>query len=277
MRIDVERFLTITALLAAGSTIAAGCGSEDVENVPKEGGTVGAGGSAGRGGSAGSSGSGGRGGSSGSGGSAGQGGSSGTSNDASADTGGTAGTSGTGGSSGTGGTAGDAGTCLGDTTSSDAGDPACESLPYANATCGDAGDAPIGLSLCRYFVDAGRAGIYEALHECLMDITPDGGDPCAAAQGDAAQECVNLVLPEACPVDSTPIGDGGTITCAEISADCAASPVGEQLSEAECRAAFDAFKPAARTAIAECWIRNNGGKCNETFETCVFDPNFQEP
>src|SRR5688572_3645297 len=189
MRIDVERFLTITALLAAGGAVAAGVGSEDVDNKPPDGGIVGAGGMGGRGGSAG------RGGSSGSGGTAGRGGSGGTS-DASAGTSGTGGT--TGGSGGTGGAAGDASVCLGDTKVSDAADPACETLPYSEATCGDAGDGPLGLELCRYMHDAARAGIYEALHDCLMDVAGDGGNACSTAHGDAAQECLDLVLPQAC-------------------------------------------------------------------------------
>ena len=51
MRIDVERFLTITAMLAAGTAVALGCSSEDVENNPKNDGGIS--GASGRGGSSG--------------------------------------------------------------------------------------------------------------------------------------------------------------------------------------------------------------------------------
>jgi|SoiMethySBSTD1v2_1073268.scaffolds.fasta_scaffold10735_7 hypothetical protein len=270
MRIDVERFLTITALLAAGATVAAGCGSEEVENNPKNDGGIS--GASGRGGTSGSAG---RGGSAGTAGSSGRGGTAG--DDGSAGTSGTGGT-GTGGTAGTGGSSGDAATCLGDDPT-DGGDPACETLPYGLATCGDAGnDLPAGLELCGYFKTSARSEVFAALFDCLKTITPDGGDPCTTAHGDAAQECLDQTMPHACTTGTTDLGgDAGTITCADISSDCAASGAGEQLSEAECHVGLDSFTQDGRKAIIQCWIRNTKGKCNETFDTCLFDPSYVEP
>lgn len=272
MRIDVERFLTITAMLAAGTTVALGCSSEDVQNNP--GGTGGIAGASGRGGSSGT------GGTSGAGGSSGTAGASGSSGSA-----GTAGTGGTGGTSdasvdsgGTGGAAGsDGGACLGDTAATDAGAEPCDDLPYAAQTCGNGGtESPSGVVLCEYMADTGRAGVFEALKTCL-GTAGDAGNACSADHDTAVQTCIDGTFPRACDVGSTTLGDAAVVTCTDVSAACEVDGGTSTLSEEECADSLNAFTQDARRAILECFDRNDSGDCRDTFEICVFDPDYVEP
>lgn len=271
MRIDVERFLTITAMLAAGTAVALGCSSEDVQNDPKNDGGIS--GASGRGGSSGASGSSGRGGTAGTGGSAG--------------TAGTAGASGTGGTSdgsagdgsvGTGGTAGaDGGACLGDTSATDAGAEPCGDLPYAAQLCGDGGNVPAsGMELCEYMAVNGRAGVFEVLKTCLASVG-DAGTACSAAHDTAVQGCIDSVFPQACDGLSTTRGDGAVATCTDVSEACEVDGGTSPLSVADCENSLHAFTAAARTEILECFELNDQGPCVDTFEICLFDPAYEEP
>jgi hypothetical protein len=280
MRIDVERFLTITAILAAGTAVAAGCGSEDVENNPRNdsgiSGAGGRGGSSGRGGTSGSAGSSGRGGTSGSSGSGGTAGSGGTSDagDASVD-GRVDGSAGTGGSAGADGAA-----CLGGETSTtpDAGAEECADLPYASQTCGDGGTSlPAGLDLCRYMAETGRTAVFSALKTCLTNVG-DAGTACSAAHDTAVQTCIDTVFPQACDGVSTTLGDAAVVTCTDVSAACGPEDGGPSpLTVGDCENSLHAFTPAARKLILECFDRNDQGACVDTFEICLFDPAYDEP
>jgi len=181
-------------------------------------------------------------------------------------------------SGGIGGTVGsDAGACLGDTSSVDAGAEPCADLPYALQTCGDGGsDVPSGQALSAYMADSGRPGVFAALKTCLSAVG-DAGTACSAAHDTAVQNCIDDIFPQACDGVSTTIGDGAVKTCADVSDTCADDAGVSPLSEAACEDSLHAFTAAGRTAILDCFDRNDQGPCVDTFEICLFDPGYEEP
>jgi hypothetical protein len=123
----------------------------------------------------------------------------------------------------------------------------------------------------------GRPGVFPALKSCLATVG-DAGTACSAAHDMAVQDCIETVFPQACDGLSTTRGDGSVETCATVSDACkgedgSASPLSVQV----CEDSLHAFKPAARTAILDCFERNSQGDCVDTFQTCLFDPSYVEP
>jgi hypothetical protein len=240
MRMQVERFLAITAVLATGSMMSVGCVSED-DTDTKTDAQVNTGGTS----------SGGTGGSSG-----GTGGSAGTA------TGGSAGTS-TGGAAGGGGTAGAGGACFGDTTVSDAGAEGgidCSTLPYAATDCGDdAGveGSPTGVAMCGYIATQGRAGVAEAMLTCLAAI---GGDACSSVHDDAVSNCVQTVYSNTCAPADPP--NAPSAACAALSGSCPA------VAEADCKINLDPLTTDAGNAILDCYEALSGD-CAEDFNLCL--------
>ncbi|MBK8996617.1 MAG: hypothetical protein IPM35_12830 [Myxococcales bacterium] len=249
MRIQVEKFLALTALLAAGSVMSVGCVTEDTETNTDAGiaGGGGAGGSSG--GAAGAAGSGGVAGAAGGGGVAGAAGAAGG--------GGTAGSDG-----------GDAAACYGDTGTEIAD---CGQLPYATTGCGDAGAegalAPLGYDLCMWVQGYGRLGIQQPMWDCLKAIT---GDACAAAHDAAAQKCIDDHFPQACQHDPLPDGDGGTYDpCKDVAESCKAVDGGTGgVTEAECNNALNPMSTGAMTAVLNCYDIGTGD-CRDDFIGCV--------
>lgn len=277
MRIEFERFLMITAVLAGAGGVVLACSSENVDTTNTgTGGAVGAGGKS-------TGGSSGKGGSSGTGGGSGTGGSSATDGSGGAATGGSAGTA-TGGSAGTtggsGGTAtggsagsgGDASACLGDTAGPewDGSTSFCQSLPYFNQTC-TGGNTPLAVLFCNYMDQNGRDGVVAALATCL---SANAGDQCddAIAQPEV-DTCVGEVFPLACgPVGIIPFGDGGTTDCATIASYCSAEEGGTAgITELQCEHSLAAFTPQARTTIVNCYVTSSEPDCAVALQSCVFN------
>lgn len=241
MRMQVERFLAITAVLATGSIMSVGCVSEDDADTKTDaqvntGGTS----SGGQGGSSGGS----------------TGGTAGTA------TGGTAGTA-TGGAAGGGGTAGAAGACFGDTTVSDAGAEGidCTTLSYAATVCGDdagaEGTEPLGVQMCNYISLQGRVGVAEAMFDCLAAIS---GDACATPHDDAVSACVQSVYGNTCPPADPATAPSND--CAGLNTICPA------VAEADCKINIDPLTPAAGEAVFDCFDLLSG-QCDEDFLTCL--------
>ena len=257
MRIEFERFLTITALLAGATATAFGCTVQQNDN-DNEGGAAGVGGRAG---------SGGKGGTVGSSGQAGTGGGAGT--------GGTAGQSGSGGQSGS---AGDASTCLGDTLPAgwDAGAAPCEILPYKTAC--DGGATPLAYDVCTYMDDGtshtrAKKGVAGEVARCFAKIT---GDACNDSWvQDEATKCLAEVFPKACgEVGAIPVGDAQSVTCKDMVDLCTSYDAGPStLTEADCKLTLNAFQPWAQAEIVNCWLDlPDMGDCKDDFDYCVFPP-----
>lgn len=240
MRIQVEKFLALTALLAAGSVMSVGCVTEDTETNTDAGIASGGGAGGSTGGAAGAAGSGGVAGAAGGGGVAGAAGG-----------GGTAGSDG-----------GDAEACLGDTGTEIAD---CTQLPYAATTCGDAGAegglSPLGYELCVWTQGYGKLGLQQPMWDCLNAITT------ANACDDAtAQKCLDDLAPKACELGPLPDGDGGTYDlCKSVAASCTGST---GVTEAECAAVINATSAGAADAIWNCYEAGSGA-CADDFWQCV--------
>jgi hypothetical protein len=235
---QVERFLAITAMLAASTVMGVGCGSSDTETdtdaSPNTGG-------AGQGGSGGTDGS--------------------TGGTAGSATGGTAGTA-TGGAAGGGGTAGGAagaggsagGTaCFGDTGA----DPSieCGNLTYYATDC--SGSAPNGALLCDYAEAKGRRGVFEALYACLNAIA---GDACAQAHNDAVDACYSSTANNTCePMDPA---NAPSSNCAAMETVCPALPA------SECKLNLDVLTNVEGDLALDCYADGTGA-CEDDFYTCL--------
>ena len=257
MRIEFERFLTITALLAGATAAAAGCTIESSDS-DNEGGKPGVSGGGGRGGTAGQSGSSGQAGTAGSGGASGQGGA--------------------GGQSGSGGYAGDAAVCLDDTLPAnwDAGAAPCSILPYKTGCEG--GTTPLAYDVCTYLDDGtshtrARKAVAGEVARCFSKIT---GDACSDSNVQPqAEKCLADVFPQACgEVGNIDIGDGGVVTCKQMVDLCAPYDGGaSNLTEQDCKLTLNAFQPWARSEIVNCWLDlPDSGDCKADFDYCVFPP-----
>lgn len=243
MQIQVEKFLALTALLAAGSVMSVGCVTEDTK-TDTDAGIAGGGGAGGStGGAAGAAGGGGVAGAAGG--------------------GGAAGAAGGGGSAGS-----DGGSCYGDTGTEIAD---CGQLPYATTTCGDAGAegglSPLGYELCGWVQGYGRLGIQQPMWDCLNAIT---GDACAAAHDAAVQKCIDDHFPLACQHDPLPDGDGGTYdACKDVADSCKPVSGGTAgITEAECNNALNPMSTGAMTAVLNCYDTGTGD-CRDDFINCV--------
>lgn len=249
MNIEIKRILALTTLLAAGSTLAAGCviKSDDDDDDDGPGGAGGVGASGGRGGSAGSSGSAGT---------AGYGG------------GGTGGSAGWDGGAGSAGTGGDASVCLGDTRTTDARlSGACERLPYFNRDCD--GVMPLAADVCLTMETRARPGVFEEYVECIQQI-PEG----QACNDAGFQLCEEAVFPRACLRDIRFNTGGWTnnfADCTKMNARC------PDLSVAECKSYLSALTEEGARAAFFCWDPSSraadGGvnpECYDAFRECFF-------
>jgi hypothetical protein len=302
MRIELERFLVTTALIASGAMLGSGCTVEDSKSNSDAGITGGfggfTGGSGGSGGSVGGSGgsvggsggtAGGSGGTAGgaagsggtAGGAAGSGGTAGGAAGSGGTAGGAAGSGGTaGGAAGSGGTAGGAagaagsgatagaagagGACLGD-GDADAGFEGidCSTLSYYTDDCADAGyEWPLGVDLCSWADANLRPEVANAMLACLGAINVS--DNCSSAHDAAVQNCLDTVIPQACTKPLIDDGDGGLYDpCTDVTSFCSAVPM------SQCDNTLDAVTNASEVAILTCWNNSNGTSCSDDWDSCV--------
>ena len=245
MRIQVEKFLAVTAMLASAAVMGIGCSSEDTDTNNGVSGGGGGGNKGGTGGKDGSS----------------------TGGTAGSSTGGTAGSS-TGGVAGGGGTAGstgDSGTCLGGDAAAEGAEIDCTTLPYYATVCvdPDAGTEglPLGVQFCSYMAVNGRTEVNAELLTCLAAIT---GDACAAAHDTAVQSCYDTVAAQACQHAGFPDGDGGTYDpCKDIASSCSA------ISEAQCNLALNPLNSTYVVSVLNCYDTPTGAPCEDDFATCI--------
>lgn len=257
MEMNVEKFLALTALLAAAALPA--CTVETVNS-----GDHGAGGS----GTAGSSGG----------------------------TAGTAGSSvGTGGAAGSASTEGDddAGTpgdASGDVTvvacfpegPPDAGaiaEGTCGSLPYASHTCVDddagaeGGSEPLGVAICNFYGDALKPAAFTELFDCLKKApgVADGGAGSCAAHDAAVAVCSkNIFNRSTCTTPDSMTADGGALGCKQLVASCPA------ITLAKCQAWTSPLNAELRQFVLNCGTDpglEGAADCADKFENvCVFPP-----
>jgi hypothetical protein len=225
MKIDLEKFLAITALLATASVVD-GCTSD---NKASSGGSGGSDSGAGGSGSGGKSGSGG----SGSGGK--------TSKDSGAGGGATGGHHGGGTDSGTD-AGGDAGACLyndaPDWSLPDGSTNRCTT--FASTVCPNAPDAggeghqAYGSAFCIAAAGELRPGINNAMLNCIAALP---GDPCSKSYGAAALKCLDDAVARSCTWDAFPAlpADAGGDNCDAIHTACAG------ISAAQCRHLLSSF------------------------------------
>jgi hypothetical protein len=251
MRIQLDKFLVATALLASGAVLGSGCTTEDTKTTTDA--AV-----SGGGGSGGSTG--------GSGGTAG-----GTTGGSGGVAGGAAGSGGTaGGAAGSGGTAGGAAgatSCLGD-GDQDAGFEGidCTTLSYYADDCTDAGfEAPLGVDMCAWADANLRPDVADSMLSCLAAISVS--DNCSAAHDTAVQACLDNVFPQACVKPLIDDGDGGLYDpCTDVSSFCPAV----QLTG--CQNTLNAVTDDSELAILDCWNNSNGSVCQDDWDACVALP-----
>jgi hypothetical protein len=255
MEINVEKFLAMTALLAAA--VVPACTVESVD-TGDHGGSAGAG----TGGSSGSA----TGGSSGS----ATGGSSGASGSTHADASSDAPTHADGSDGGT--------ACFAEDASDagDAGAEGCDTLPYFATTCDDAGGAkPAGVDLCQAYEGAGlKASAFYQLLVCLRKLP--SADACSQAHMNASDACgLDLYNGKACTVPAENV-DGGAYGCPEIVASCKAGDAGADggpsgISLDICNSWVQPWNAATRRAVIDCYLdpAAQGDPCAERFELCV--------
>jgi hypothetical protein len=160
--------------------------------------------------------------------------------------------------------------CLGDTLAGDAGlESICDTLPWASTDCvdPDAGTegSPFGVDLCWSYAAKARPGVVEALVNCLSNISVDH---CSSAQNDAVQACVNDVLPRACPQGALAI-DGGTWSCSDVLAACPPDDSGTGgVSLEQCNNGLNPLTDQGRLAVHDCFA-GSSGDCATAFNTCV--------
>jgi len=252
MEMNVEKFLTLTALLAASALPACTVTTVDSGDHGNSGGSGTAGATGGSSGAAGS-------------GTSGSSGAGGSSSDASLDA-----TVNTGDSS--------APSCFAenDPNADDAGAEGCDSLAYFDKTCADDGGSskPAGVKLCQGFETAGlKASAFEQLRTCLKQVP--SVDVCAQAHIDGVTACsVALFQGATCAVPNVTV-DGGSIGCKEIVASCQAGEAGADagagVTMANCNRWLQPWTPEVRRAAVECFLdpANQADSCAETFEQCI--------
>jgi hypothetical protein len=161
----------------------------------------------------------------------------------------------------------DSGACLGDAPVSDAGlDGICDKLPTAATDCSDAG-VQGGLApdyqFCANTIAYLRPGVAGAFIACLSAVPP--GKECST---DLLNTCTRSVFASACPRTY----DGGASPCATISAQCPAVTV------AACQTVLNAYGSASQTNIPQCFTDRTAdagggtGDCAKDFEFCYSVP-----
>ncbi len=260
MQMNVEKFLALTALLAAAAL--PGCTVETVNSGDHAGaaGLGTAGSAAGGAGAAGSSGAAGAAGS--------------------ASTEGTA-------DGGTGDSSADASVvaCFAE-GAADAGPVAesiCDTLPYASSTCTDDAGAegvPLGLSLCAGLKDVLKPSAFAELMDCLNKApnVADGGQGDCTAHDAAAALCSRSIFNRTtCTVPDAASEDGGALGCAQIVASCPANDAGNPgITLAQCQGWLSPMTADVRQAALSCGIDpslEGAADCADKFENgCVFPP-----
>lgn len=258
MQMNVEKFLALTALLAAATL--PGCTVETV-NSGDHAGAAGLGTAGSAGGSAGA---------------AGSSGAAGSASTEGTDDGGTADSS------------ADASVvaCFAE-GAADAGPVAesiCDTLPYASSTCTDdagaEGGFPLGLSVCAGLKDVLKPSAFAELMDCLTKApnVADGGQGDCTAHDAAAALCSTSIFNRStCTVPDAASEDGGALGCAQIVASCPANDAGNPgITLAQCQRWLSPMNAAARQAALSCGIDpslEGAADCADKFENvCVFPP-----
>jgi hypothetical protein len=255
MEMNVEKFLALTALLAASALPA--CTVTEVDS----GATGGGSGTAGKGITAGSAGS-------------------------SASTGGGAGSASTEGTDDAGtvsDAAGDASVvaCFpeGPATDGAVDESKCGTLPYADNTCvdGDAGAEgatdTLGFVLCSAYQPGLKPAAFNELFDCLNKapgVADGGAGDCTAHDAAAALCSKNIFNRSTCLSPDAMDADGGALGCKQLVASCPA------LSLANCQAWLAPLNADARQGMLECGMDpalEGEANCAKKFENaCVFPP-----
>jgi hypothetical protein len=264
MEMNVEKFLALTALLAASAVPACTVTTVDSGDHGNAGGSTGtAGSSTATAGSAGSSS-----GTSGAGGSASTEGSDdgGTTADSSVDAGVVA--------------------CFPEGSDDGGAEGRCATLPYANDTCigdvdaGTEGGVPLGLSLCQSLEGSLKPAAFDELFTCLQAApgANDGGAFDCTAHEAAVTACSkNVFNRSTCAVPDGTTADGGVLGCAQIVAACPPDDAGNPgITLAQCQSWLSPFSSATRQAMLSCGIDpglEGAANCADKFENvCVFPP-----
>lgn len=258
MQMNVEKFLALTALLAAAT--ATGCTVETVDSGDHPIGAAGAG-TTGTAGSAGSS--------------AGSSGAAGSASTEGTDDGGTSDASVDAG----------AASCFAEGTPDGGAEAVCDVLPYINDTCSadddagvEGGATPLGASLCTGLGGVLNPAAFSQLLGCLKSapgVAGDGGMASCAASNAAAAACsTTLFQPSTCPVPASAAADGGTFGCAEVVTSCPADDASAGITLEKCQGWLGPFTAATRQTAIDCYLDpgSEGATCAEKFENCVFPP-----
>ncbi len=261
MEMNVEKFLALTALLAASAL--PGCTVTTVDSGANNTAGSGTAGATGVGGGAGAAGSG-----------ASTGGGSGSASTEGGDDGGVS-------TADASVDSGPAAVCFAEGAAADGGtEGVCDVLPYANDTCAadDAGaaggQAPLGVQLCTNLQADLKPAAFTQLLTCLKKApgVADGGTGSCAASDAAAVACSTALFgASTCTVPNGSSADGGVFGCAEIAASCKPDDAGPGIAVQKCQGWLGAFSAAARQVIIDCYTDpGTAGACADKFETCVF-------
>ena len=260
MEMNVEKFLALTALLAAsalpGCTVTTVDSGDHGNAGSGTAGSMGVGGSAGAAGSASTEGSGGS--------ASTEGDDDSGTPDASADS-------------------GPAAVCFAEGAADGGTEGVCDALPYANDTCAgdedagvEGGGAPLGVLVCNSLASVLKPAAFTQLLACLKTApgVADGGTgSCVASDAVAAACSTALFQGSTCTVPSG-TNDGGAFGCAEIAASCKPDDAGPGITVQKCQGWLGPFSAAARQAAIDCYTDpgTEGGTCADRFENCVFPP-----
>jgi hypothetical protein len=263
MEMNVEKFLALTALLAASALPACTATTVDSGDHGNTGGAVGTGGSAG--GSAGTAGS--------SSGTSGGGGS--ASTEGGDDGGGVTTESSTDGAAPV--------ACFAEGSDDGGNEGMCSTLPYAADTCPDPGGEAmpvLGAQLCASFQSRLKPAAFTELFDCLKTAPAvgDAGAAACTAHENAVSACSKAIFNRStCAVPNGTDADGGALGCAQIVAACPANDAGNPgITLAQCQSWLSPFSATARQAALSCGIdpdlaTSGSANCADKFENfCVF-------
>jgi hypothetical protein len=261
MQMNVEKFLALTALLAASAL--PGCTVTTVDSGDHGNAGSGTAGATGVGGSAGAAGS-----------AANEGGSSGSASTEGDDDSGTPDASAD---------SGPAAVCFAEGAADGGTEGVCGVLPYANDICAgdedagvEGGGAPLGVLVCNSLASVLKPAAFTQLLTCLKKA-PGVGDAgtgsCVASDAATAACSTALFQATTCTVPSSAGADGGAFGCAEIAASCKPDDAGPGITVQKCQGWLGPFSAAARQAAIDCYNDpGTGGTCADRFDSCVFPP-----
>jgi hypothetical protein len=159
----------------------------------------------------------------------------------------------------------------------------CGTLPYAADTCPDpAGEGMpvLGVQLCESFQARLKPAAFTELFNCLKQApgVGDGGAASCMAHETAVGACSKAIFNRStCTVPDSTDGDGGTLGCAQIVAACKADDAGNPgVTLAQCQSWLSPFGAAARQTALTCGndpsLEGSGAtNCADKFENfCVF-------